>query len=344
MGFMASTHRRLALAATAVLAAALAGGARPAAAPQLLTLNPITIANGTAIVSGTVGGGSAASAQLSVNGHPLIVDGGGAFAGAVNLNGASVLRLSLSTPVSGKPVVFEIRLSAALLLYGGVVPAGVLDAVQQAGARLLEPLGGFHAVAGQPLTISGTVLDRDKLVSLTVNGKDVLTLLGGDNTFTTQLPGTTKEVSLTARDSQGVTQTTQYRVVDTAAPLATQRTLSIAANQAIGVRIAKIRYFAKRVARTKRIWMVVIVKDRRGYLVRGAKLTVRSKARALLRRRIQAKKSNKTGRATFVLRVTPRALGRRLVMVTVARTPAARAAKTSSVRLARAARTSRHRT
>jgi len=51
--------------------------------------------------------------------------------------------------------------------------------------------------------------------------------------------------------------------------------------------------------------------------------------------------SSKVGQAGFVVRVKPRTLGKRLVMVTVARTPSAKAAKTTSIRLARAPKSTR---
>jgi hypothetical protein len=75
--------------------------------------------------------------------------------------------------------------------------------------------------------------------------------------------------------------------------------------------------------------MIVTVKDSRGLLVSGAKIKIRSKAAGRLTRRAQIKASSKTGQAAFVLRVKPRILGKRLVMVTVARTPTAKAAKTT---------------
>ena len=78
------------LAATGALALALVPGARPGSIPQLLTLGPLTVLNGTAIVSGTVGGAGVGS-QLSVNGHPLSLDAAGNFAGVVSLDGASAL-------------------------------------------------------------------------------------------------------------------------------------------------------------------------------------------------------------------------------------------------------------
>jgi hypothetical protein len=336
MALLARKQLGVAVAAVLVIAVALAGGARTAATPRLLTLNPITIANGTATVSGSVGGDSAAAAQLSVNGHPVALDASGGFGAVVNLDGSSTLGLTVANPQTGQTVQFQIPLTGALIGPGGVIPASVLDGVEQAGAKLLEPAGGFRAITGQPLTIGGAVADRDQLAGLAVNGKDVMPLLGPDQTFTTQLPGTTKEVTLTARDSQGVTQTTNYRVLDSSAPLATAAGQSVTAAQAIGVKIAKVRYFVKGVTRTKRLRMVVTVKDRRGYLVRGAKVTVRARAKGRLVRRTQIKKSGRTGLAGFVLRVRKGALGKRLVMVTVARTPTAKGSKTSSVRLARA--------
>jgi hypothetical protein len=72
--------------------------------------------------------------------------------------------------------------------------------------------------------------------------------------------------------------------------------------------------------------------------VRGAKIKIRSKAAGRLTRRAQTRTSTKLGQAAFSLRVKPRFLGKRLVMVTVARTPTAKAAKTTSIRLAKARR------
>jgi hypothetical protein len=132
-------------------------------------------------------------------------------------------------------------------------------------------------------------------------------------------------------------------VLDASGLLTTPLGTSVAASSAIGLKIAKVRYVAKGVARTKRLRMIVTVKDSRGYLVRGATITVRSRAAGQLVRRSQAKKSTKVGQASFVLRVKARTLGKRLVMVTVGRTPTAKAAKTTSLRLAKARQTKKRR-
>lgn len=324
-------HRWLAVATMSAALVAI-GSARPAPVPQLLNLGPITVLNGTAVATGTLGG-AGLGGQLELNGQPVSVDAAGHFVATVGVDGASALDFGLTT-AGGQHVAFHIPLS--LVGTGGLIDGSAVDAVEQAGARLLEPAGGFQAVAGKPLTVAGSVADQGQLASLAVNGVDVTRLLGADRTFSVQVPGTTKEITLQATDTHGVTETTRYKVLTSRGLVATPYGTSVAALNAQGLKIAKIRYSAKRAATTKRVRMLVVVKDSRGYLVRGAKITIRSKAPGTLRRRSQAKRSSTTGRATFVLSVKQHALGKRLVMVTVARTPSVKAAKTTSVRLRRA--------
>src|SRR5438874_12285687 len=138
MSFNAARKAQL-LVATGALALALVPGARPGSIPQLLTLGPLTVLNGTAIVSGTVGGAGVGS-QLSVNGHPLSLDAAGNFAGVVSLDGASALDFAVGNS-SGQLVDFTVPV--ALAGPGGIIPGSVVDAVEQAGAALLQPAGGF---------------------------------------------------------------------------------------------------------------------------------------------------------------------------------------------------------
>jgi hypothetical protein len=88
--------------------------------------------------------------------------------------------------------------------------------------------------------------------------------------------------------------------------------------------------------------MTVTVKDRLGRLVRDAAVRVRV-ANFQVRQRFvagrqQAKFSSRVGTASFTVRLTRKALGKRVFMVAVAKTPSASAQKTTSVRLPRAAR------
>jgi len=296
------------------LAAALAivPYAVPAAStPPLVQLGPITLVDGTAVLAGTVGP-QAAGSTLTVNGQPLSVDASGAFAGTVDLNGSGSIAVELSDPVGGK-TAFTVPLTLAGL--GGVIPTGVLDSVQQAGVSLLSPIAGDD---GSLLTVAGSVLDKTQLAGLTANGMDILGALGSDGSFSVQLPGTTKVVTLTATDTHGTT----------------------AATSAMGVRIVKVRFYKQNARSRHFMRMVVTVKDRRGLLIRGAKISVRSTKAGRLSNRPKMHLSGRKGRATFTLRLGKAAFGKRLIVVTLAKTPKAKATKRSAVIVPRA-RTSR---
>ena len=308
-----------------VLAIALAvvPYATPASTP-LVQLGPITVADGTAILTGTVGS-QAAGSTLTVNGQPLAIDANGAFAGTVDLNGAGSISLALSSPAGDQQTAFTIPLTLAEL--GGVIPNGVLDSIQQAGVSLLTPIVGN----GQdPLTVAGSVLQNDQLAGLTANGKDILGALGQDGSFSVQLPGTTKVVTVTATDTHGTSET----IVSGVAHKELAAGTTVAAS-AVGIRIVKVRFYKQNALRKHRVRMVITVKDRRGLLIRGAKISVRSTKTGRLSHRPTMHLSGRKGRATFTLQLRQAAFGKRLIVVTVAKTPRAKATKRSSVSLPR---------
>jgi hypothetical protein len=323
--------------AAAVAALAMLAVTTPSAPGEVLspaiTLGPVTVANGTAVVAGSLGL-PVSGVHLSVNGQPLGIDAAGNFSGVVNLSGLSLLTLRLSNS-AGEVTSVSIPLNSSILGPGGVIPADILKALEKAAVSILKPLEGFRIQDGLPLRIEGSVGDRGSLAGLTVNGQDALGLLGQDRIFTIQLPGTTKEVSVTATDNQGVSQTSTVPVVHTTSMFTTPAGRSVSAAGAQGVRIAKIRYITRNVRRTKRLRMVITVKDRRGLLVRNATVSVRSRYARRIARNPRAKKTNRVGQAAFLLRARDRAFGKRLVMITVAKTPKAKASKRSSVRIPR---------
>jgi hypothetical protein len=305
-----------------VIALAVVPGARPASTP-LLQLGPITVADGTALLSGTVGS-QASSSTLTVNGRPLGVDANGAFAGSVDLNGAGSIALALSGPAGRQQTVFTIPLTLAGV--GGVIPTGVLDSLQQAGVSLLTPVVGDGR---NPLTIAGSVLDKNQLAGLTANGKDILGALSGGS-FSAQLPGTTKVVTITATDTHGTSET----IVSGIAQKQLTAGTTVAAS-AVGIRIVKVRFFKQNARRKHLVRMVITVKDRRGLLIKGAKISVRSTKAGRLSHRPKMHTSGRKGRATFTLRLRNTAFGKRLIVVTVAKTPKAKATKKSAVSLPR---------
>jgi hypothetical protein len=302
------------------LALAVVPGAAPATGPPL-QLGPITVADGTAGISGTISGRSSRTA-LTVNGNPLGLDGSGAFHGVVSLDGASSIDIALSELGAKQETEYVIPLSGALLGAGGVIPGGVLDSLDRAGVSLLAPVQG---PSGSVLNVSGAVRDRKQLAGLSVNGIDILGALQPDGTFSIQLPGTTTVVTLTAIDASGNTQSQTTRAFQPS------RAGTVSAARAVGLRITKVRFGKKGSLRTRRMRMTVTLKDRRGLLVRGAKIAVRSTRAGRLVRQPRASKSGVRGMATFVLRLRAAAYGKRLVLVTAAKTPRARAVRRSVV-------------
>ena len=342
-----ATHlRRVGLAgllAGAVAALAMLSLATPSAPGEVLapavTLGPMTVANGTATVAGSLGSPSS-GVQLSLNGQPLQVDGAGNFAGAVNLAGQSSLTFRLANS-AGEVTSVTIPLTSNIVGPGGVIPPDVLESLEQAAVSILKPADGFKILDQLPLIVEGAVGDPSKLAGLTVNGQDALGLLGADRGFSVTIPGTSKVVTVTSTDNRGVSQTSTAPVLHSSSIFTTAAGRSVSAAGAQGVRIAKIRYITRNVRRTKQLRMVVTLRDRRGLLVRGASVGVRSRFGGRIARNPRAKKTNKVGQAAFLLKARNRAFGKRLVMITVAKTPSAKATKSSGVRIPRLKSTAR---
>jgi hypothetical protein len=335
-----------AAAGLAVAAIVLAAG-RPAGADllqPLVTLGPVTVANGTATLSGSLGG-NPSSATLTVNGQPVSLGTGGSFSTTVDLTGKSELAISVTNPTSGDVVTTRIPLTSNVIGPNGAIPDTILDQLEQAAISITKPIGGFEVLDGKPLAIAGKVADGSTLSSLTVDGADVLDKLSPSGAFEQTVPGSSDTVTVTATDKQGVSQTSTSNVRHTSSVIATPAGASISAQGANGVRVASVRYKTRAVRTTKRLVMTVTVKDRLGRLVRDAAVRVRvanfQVGKKFVASAQQAKFSSRVGTASFTVRLTRKALGRRVFMVAVAKTPSASAQKTTSVRLPRAARRAR---
>ena len=284
------------------------------ASTPLLQLGPITVADNTATVAGTLASGSS-TATLTVNGQPVGLDAAGAFTATVPLNGASTLALALRQGGSSQQTTFQVPLT------GNLIPAGVLDSLEQAGISLLAPTG---IGSGDPLTVSGGVLDHGNLSSLTLNGKDVLGALGSGGTFTVQVPGTTKVITLSATDKNGTSE------IDHDAGLGPGD------HRRQGRRrraFARIAFSTKNVRKTHRVRMIVTVRDLRGSLVKGATVSVKSLKRGRLLRTPKSGVTGPKGSTTIVLPLRAVAFGKRLTVNTVAKTPSAKVSRKGGVRI-----------
>lgn len=294
-----------------------------------ITLGPTTVLNGTATVTGKVNESAPSGATVSINGAPVSVNADGTFAAVVNVAGRSSLGLQLTDPASGETSAVSIPLNTNVVGPGGVIPPDVLDSIERAAVSILEPTGGFKILDGRPITVGGNVLERDQLAGLTVNGKDVLGTLGPGGSFAVPIPGTSRTVTVIATDNRGVSTTTTYPVTHQAAAAGT----TVAAAQAVGVRVASVRYVTKGFRKTKRVRMIVTVKDSLGRLIRGATVQVRGAPATRLVGRPKLKRTDKLGRASFLLKPRARAYGKRLYTITLAKTPSAKVQRKTSVRV-----------
>jgi hypothetical protein len=325
--------RLLALLALGVVAfgLALVRGAQADGNPPGITLGPVTVNGDTAVVTGSVGGDPTAQADVQVNGQNIGVDASGEFTAVVDLSGESYVELTAS---SSDGQLTTIRIPVSVLRDGG---QGVLDELREAGVSLDVPPDGFQIVDGQMPRVTGEVLNKGKLASLTVNGHDVLNLLGPGGGFSI-LPAPSQQITVVSTDHQGVSETSFFRTSNLTSTIATKAGTSVSALGAQGVVIAKIRFDKRDLLTHRRLGVVVTVKDRRGYLVRGAALRLKgTPLRYLATGASRAGFTNRLGVKRFAYTLQKRAftdrMPRRLTLVVRANTPRASARKVAQVRL-----------
>jgi hypothetical protein len=317
--------RRGALLAVASLALVAPGQVTAQVAVQpTLVVDSITVAGDIATVTGAVGGPSVAT--VTVNGQPVPNAGGPFVATVVLAPGETMLEITVGNTTVSIP----------LALAGTPDP---LAALREAGISIVVPPEGFQSLDGLPVRVEGNVLNPGSLASLKLNGKEILPLLDSDGSFSEPVPPESETVTVAATDRQGVSQTTTWQISNLSSVIRTESGSSVSAAGAMGLRIVNVRYATRGVRASRRLRMVVTVKDLRGYLVRGATVRVRAlRPRGALRPGAYAKLTGTAGRVTFVLRARARAFGRRLYVRAFARTPNARARRTTSVRFPRLSR------
>jgi hypothetical protein len=315
-----------------VLALAVARAAEADGNPPAITLGAVTVNGNTAVVSGSVGDDPTAEADVQVNGHNVGVDASGDFTAVVDLNGESYVELTASS--SGGEIT-TIRIPVAVLRNGG--GQGVLDELQQAGVSVDVPPDGFQILDDQMPTVTGSVLNKDKLASLTVNGQDVLSLAGPGGGFSI-LPAQSQQVTLVSTGHNGVSETSAFRTSSVTSTITTKAGTSVSALGAQGVVIAKIRFDKRHLLSQRRLGIIVTVKDRRGYLIRGAALRLKGMPlRYFSNGASRSGFTNRVGLKRFAYTLQKRAftdrLPRRLTLVVRAGTPRAAAKKVAKMQL-----------
>jgi hypothetical protein len=229
--------------------------ARGAPGQPAVTLGPITVSDGVATLSGSLGPGGTAAAEVTVNGQRAGVDTSGAFQAVVNLGGASQIVFSAKNPTNGERYTITIPLGLA-------GPDGVISdplaLLRQAGISVTVPPGGFTALDGQPLTVLGRVLNPDALSSFAVNGREILGAIAPSGAFSETTSSSSREVSVSATDTRGVAQTSTFPVAQVSSVIQTAAGKTVSAVGARGLRISGVRYLTKGIAKTRRLQMVAL--------------------------------------------------------------------------------------
>jgi hypothetical protein len=311
----------------------LTGGTVAAVQAPPLTIAGITLNGNVAVVTGDI---VDADAVLEINGLPVLVDDSGNFVAKVHVDTLEEVVLSLA---SGDGETVQLRIPLDVL--ESTAGQGILDQLLGAGIQIDVPDEGFKIVDGQMPVVEGRVHNPENLALLTVNGVEALNGLGRGGIFTIALPGSssTERVTVIATDRSGVSQTSTFTASRVTSAIRTRAGTSVSAAGAQGIRIAKVRLDKRFLKSATHLRVVVTVKDRRGFLIRGAALRMQAvPARHVANGPVRAGFTNRVGQAQFGYRMTPGAfkkgaLPKYLTLATRATTPKASASKHVTFRL-----------
>jgi hypothetical protein len=326
-----SRLHQLVLLGLVVSAVAVVSGGASAARALPVAIDTVSIEGGVVTVTGVVDAG----ARLEVNGRAVDVSGPGGFVAQIDLD-ADALVLSLPEE-AGEAVTISIPIGVLVATEGD----GALNDLAAAGVSIDVPVGGFTVVDGQGPLVEGNVLHAGELAGLTVNGIDVLDRVLPTGGFGLQLPSKRNppsSVTVVATDRSGVSQTTRYRVSRITSVIKTKSGTSVSAAGARGLVISRLRLDKRTLAATGRLGVLVTVKDRRGYLVRGAALRLVAMPRMhIANGSIRAGFTNRVGKARFTYRVRMSSLASMrpgyLTVATRAKTPTVTVMRRVSLRL-----------
>jgi len=218
--------------------------------------------------------------------------------------------LVLSTGAVAEPIVIVPPTEV-----GGTGVSGSVDSDPQANACVGDQHSGADPADPNPVQVNDTSC---------TSGSGAGAGTGSSGSGTGAGAGTRPSSSTTTRGSAGTTK-------GAGASAAT-----VAAADAVGLRIAGVRKLMKKVKLTRNFRLLVTIRDGRGLLVRGAIVSAgRVPGSTSTLKGLHAGFSNKRGVATILVPVTTRMFGKRLYVKIAARTPKARAVALRSVALPR---------
>jgi hypothetical protein len=162
--------------------------------------------------------------------------------------------------------------------------------------------------------IEGRVQNGRELAALDVNGVSVLGKLGPSGRFSILLPGSSSNedhVTVVATDRNGVSQTSRFVTTRVKSVIRTTAGTSVSAAGARGIVISKVKLDTHRLKSQQRFGIVVTIKDKRGFLVRGATVRLRATPAATFADgSLRAGFTNRTGAATFTYHLSRTAIAK----------------------------------
>ena len=320
---------RLGLALVLVaLAVAVAGSQQAEAISVPVLIDAVTVEDGVAFVTGTVD-----AALVEVNGQVVQIGEDGSFSAPLDLSADALVLEILESPDE----LVTVRVPIDVLLANG--GEGILNDLIAAGITIDRPADGFTIVDGEMALVEGRVLNDSNLELLEVNGVNVLSDLGDDGLFSIDLgssSSTSREtVTVVATDRRGVSQTSTFTTTSVKSTIATRAGTSVSAAGARGIVIAKVAFDKRFLRSANHVRVLVTVKDRRGYLIRGASLRLLAMpSKHVANGALRAGFTNRVGKAQFGFRLRTSAFkGGLLTIATRATTPKSTATRKVALRL-----------
>ncbi len=162
--------------------------------------------------------------------------------------------------------------------------------------------------------IEGRMLNGRELAALELNGVNVLGKLGPNGRFSILLPGSSSNddhVTVVATDRNGVSQTSRFVTTRVKSVIRTTAGTSVSAAGARGIVISKVKLDTHQLKSHKRFGIVVTIKDKRGFLVRGATVRLRATPAATFANgSLRAGFTNRIGAAKFTYRLSRTAIAK----------------------------------
>lgn len=297
-----------------------------------------------------------AKVKVTVNGAPVNVSAGGSFSATVNVAAQAGLVISAGDRASGATYTITIPDSA---IPSNGVAADALAQLDADAVTLILPPDGFTIVDGLAIRAGVRLANVTGIAKLTLNGTNLLARLkigtssgsgsGGSSggggsgsggtgggkpghtgsssgeTASAPVAGNATSVQLTVTGTNGAQQTTTVPVKTVRSVIRIGRQVSISAFGARGIRISAIKFNWSCAHSMSRLGVSVTVRDRQGYLIRDAVVMLQPAAHHATIANTAVGMSGRLGKATFSVPIASAAIGHRLYLKVVARTPRASA-------------------